>query len=72
MRYDKVMRLVMKSHKLLTNLTIISSSSRGIKKIRLYNESYLSMGSHGPVIQAVLFHCVSSVATDFKCSNGSS
>ena len=47
----------------------ISSSTTGRKKIRLYDESYLSMGSHGPVIQAVLFHCVSSVATDFKCSN---
>ena len=63
-KYNKVLRLVIREPQAPDKFHRISSSTTGRKKISLYNESYLSTGGHWPVIQAVLFHCVSSVAND--------
>ena len=44
MKCHKVMRLVMESHKAPDHFHCISGITTGRKKIRLYGESYLSVG----------------------------
>ena len=66
MKYDKVMRLVMKNHSLLTNSTaLVDQQLAGRGSAFTMNVIY-QWGSHGPVIQSVLFYCVSYVGDDFS------
>jgi hypothetical protein len=43
-----------------------TSATTDTKKVRFYNESYLSTALHGLVIQVVLFRCVSSVTNNLQ------
>ena len=58
MKYHKVMRLVMKRHKLLTNSTALVAQQRAERRSIFTMKAIYQWGSHVPVIQAVLFHCV--------------
>ena len=66
MKYYKEMILVMKSHKLLTNSTaLVVQQQAEIRSVFTMKVIY-QWDSHGPVIKAVLFNCVSTVADDIK------
>ena len=64
MKYHKVMRLEMKCHKPLTTSTVLVVQQRAGRRSVFTMKVIYQWGSHVPVIQAVLFHCMSSVADD--------
>ena len=56
----------MKIHKLLTNSTALVDKQRAERRSDFTMKVIYQWGSHGPVIQAFLLHCVSSVRDDFQ------
>ena len=65
-KYGKVMRLVIKNHKLLTNSSALVAQQRAERRSVITRKYIYQWDLHGPDIQAVLFHCVSSGSNDFQ------
>ena len=64
MKFHKVMRLAMKSYKLPT-IALVVQQQAGRTPVFTTKVIY-QWGSHGTVMQAVLFQCISSVANNFQ------